>query len=113
MSNTPKPIPAKVRQRIVDLAFEANEVLGEMCHEHRAQFTRDQMRDAEVAWCVWPDEREENTFHGMRVKGDHVPSGEQDTIALLVPDRRIAELVHATLGDGAPAVTHSAPEAIQ
>ncbi len=103
----------EVMKNIVDMAFEVNDQCADMCcEEHRSQFIRALINDAEVAWCVWPDERDENAYHGTIIKGAG-RTGLLETTAFLVNNRRTADLARDTLGDGAPVITHAAPGVIQ
>jgi hypothetical protein len=103
----------EVMKNIVDMAFDVNDQCAELCcEEHRSQFIRALINDAEVVWCVWPDEQDESAYHGTVIKGAG-RAGLLETTAFLVANRRTADLARDTLGDGAPVVTHDMPGAIQ
>ncbi len=100
----------EVMENIVNLAFDVHEAQMEMCcDEHRAQYVRELINNTAVVWCVWPDEQEENAYHGTVIKGAD-RTGLLETTALLVLNRSVADLARNTLGDGAPKVTHDPPE---
>ncbi len=103
----------EVLERAVEMAFEINEAMGGLRSGHeRGMFVRKLFDDAELVWCVWRDEDEQDLFHFEIVKGAN-RSGPLATTAFLVPDGAVAEKMRAGLGDGAIAPTHTMPRAMQ
>jgi len=104
------PTDANLRNAI-DMAFQTNEACAGMCDACKAEFIRDMCREADFVWAVYPDAEEEHLFHLLLIKGAD-RFGHVTGTAFMVPDRRIGELMHATLGDGVPAVTHEMPAGV-
>jgi hypothetical protein len=105
-------MPAEILENVIDLAFRVSEELDQMTEWDRAEFMCEHFRATPVIWAVWPDVQQESIFHCLIVKGPDLPGGSHETTAFLVSNQNAAEMMRDTLGDGAPAITHSMPAGV-